>query len=206
MSGTFGSHHVNRWKSYFSQLLNGYNVSDVRQIEIHTGEPLVPSPSHLEFEIAFAKLKNYKSPGNDLIPAQLIQAGDETLMSMIHNVINSIWNKEDLPGQWTESVIVPVHKKGDKTDCNNYRGISLLSTSYEILSNVVLSRLSSYMLKVIGDHQCGFNCNRSTTDQIFCIHRVLEKSGNTIRQYISYSFISRKPMMQCGGKYCTTFL
>jgi hypothetical protein len=64
---------------------------------------------------------------------------------------------------------------GDKTDCNNYRGISLLSTSYKILSNIHLSQLSPYIDKIIGDHQCGFQHNRSTTDQIFCIHQVLEK-------------------------------
>jgi hypothetical protein len=43
---------------------------------------------------------------------------------MIHYVINSVWNKEELPDQWKETIIVPVPKKGDKTDCNNYRGIS----------------------------------------------------------------------------------
>jgi hypothetical protein len=56
------SHHIlNRWKNYFSQLLNVHNVSDVRQIEVHTAEPLVSGPSHLEVEIAIAKLKKYKS-------------------------------------------------------------------------------------------------------------------------------------------------
>jgi hypothetical protein len=54
-----------------------------------------------------------------------------------------------------KSIIVPVHKK-DKTDCNNYRGISLLSTSYKILSNILLSRLSPYIDEIIGYHQCGF--------------------------------------------------
>jgi hypothetical protein len=57
------------------------------------------------------------------------------LLSAIHKLINSVWNKEELPDQWKESIIVPIHKKGDKTDCNNYHGISLLSTSYKILSN-----------------------------------------------------------------------
>jgi hypothetical protein len=51
------------------------------------------------------------------------------LLSAIHKLTNSIWNKEELPEQWKESIIVPIHKKGDKTDCSNYRGISLLSTS-----------------------------------------------------------------------------
>jgi hypothetical protein len=62
----------------------------------------------------------------------------------------------EISEQWKESIIVPVHKKGDKTDCNNYRGISLLSTSYKILSNILLSRLTPYIDEIIGDHQCGF--------------------------------------------------
>jgi hypothetical protein len=80
-----------------------------------------------------------------------------------------------MPDQWKESLIVPIHKTGDKTVCNNYRGISLLSTSYNILSNILLSRLSPYTDEIIGDHQCGFRRNRSTTDQISCIYQILEK-------------------------------
>jgi hypothetical protein len=70
--------------------------------------------------------------GSDQIPAELIQAGGKILLSAIHKLINSVWNKEDLPDQWKESIIVPIHKKGGKTNCNNYRGISLLSTSHNI--------------------------------------------------------------------------
>jgi hypothetical protein len=54
------SHNILRWKNYFSQLLNVHDVSDDRQIEVHTAEPLLPGPSHLEVEIASAKLKKYK--------------------------------------------------------------------------------------------------------------------------------------------------
>jgi hypothetical protein len=89
-----------------------HNVSDVRQIEVHRAEPLVPGPSRLEVEIAIAKLKKYKSPGSDQILAELIQAGGEILLSVIHNLINSVWNKEELPDQLKESIIVPIHKKG----------------------------------------------------------------------------------------------
>jgi hypothetical protein len=101
-------------ENYFSQLLNVHNVSDVSQIEVHTAEPLEPGPSRFEVEIAIAKWKKYKSPGSDEIPIDLIQAGGEILLSTIHKLINSVWNKEDSPDQWKESIIVPVHKKGDK--------------------------------------------------------------------------------------------
>jgi hypothetical protein len=63
----------------------------------------------------------------------------------VHILINSIWNKEDLSDQWKESIIVPVLKRSDGTDCNNYRGISVLSTSFNILSNIRLSRLNPYV-------------------------------------------------------------
>jgi hypothetical protein len=68
------------------------NVNYIRQIEVHTSEPLVPGPNRLEVEIAIAKLKKYKSPGSVQIPAELIQAGGEMLLSAIHELINSIWN------------------------------------------------------------------------------------------------------------------
>jgi hypothetical protein len=74
---------LNRWKNYFSQLLNVHRVSDVRLIEIHTAEPLVPDPSPFEAEIAIAKLKRYKSPGSDEIPAELIKAGGEISRSNV---------------------------------------------------------------------------------------------------------------------------
>jgi hypothetical protein len=96
--------------------------------------PLVPDPSPSEVKIATAKLKRYRSPGGDQIPAELIQAGGETLSSEIHKSINSISNKAELPQQWKESIIVPIYKKGDRTECSNYRDISLLSTSYKIVS------------------------------------------------------------------------
>jgi hypothetical protein len=106
-----------------------YNVSDVRHADVHTAELLVPGPSRLEVEIVIAELKNYRSPCSDQILAGLIQAGSERLVSVIHKLINSIWNKKELPAQWKESIIILFHKKGNKTDCNNYRGIALLSTS-----------------------------------------------------------------------------
>jgi hypothetical protein len=89
-------------------------------LEIHTVEPLVHGLSVLEIEITVAKLKKYVSLGSDQIRAELYQGGGETLVSVIQKLINSIWNKEELPDQWKESIIVPFHKKGDKTDCNNF--------------------------------------------------------------------------------------
>ena len=80
-----------------------------------------------------------------------------------------------MPEEWKESISVPIHKKGDKTDCNNCRGISLLPITYKILSSILLSRLTPYADEIIGDHQRWFRRNRSTTDHLFGIHQMLEK-------------------------------
>ena len=106
--------------------------------------------------MAIDKLKNHKSPGIDEIQAELIKAGGGTICLEIHKLITSIWKKEKLPEEWKESIIVPIHKEEDKKDCNNYRGISLLPSTYKILSNILLSRLVPYEKEIIGDYQCGF--------------------------------------------------
>jgi hypothetical protein len=74
-------------------------------MEIHTAEPLMPVPGLFEVETAMAKLKRYKLPGADQILAEVIQTGGETLCSEIHKLINSVWNKEELPEQFTRRAI-----------------------------------------------------------------------------------------------------
>jgi len=118
---------------------------------------------------------SHKSPGIDHIPAELIEAGGRTICLEIRKLITSIWKKVKLREEWKESIIVPIHKKGDKTYCNNYRVISLLPTAYKILSTFLLSRLIAYAKEIIGDYQCGFRRNRSTIDHIFCFRQILEK-------------------------------
>jgi hypothetical protein len=99
----------------------------------------------------------------------MFKAGGRTIRCVIHKLTISIWNKEELPEEWKESIIVPIYKKGDKTDCNTYRGISLLLTTYISLYSILLSRLISYTEEIIGYHQCGFRLNKSTTDHILFI-------------------------------------
>jgi len=83
----------------------------------------------------FKSKKRHKSPGQ--IPPELFKAGGRTIHS-IYIFINVIWNKEELPEEWKESIIVPIDKKGDKSHFSNYRGISLLSTAWRILSSILL--------------------------------------------------------------------
>jgi hypothetical protein len=109
----------------------------------------VPEPSAFDVELAIGKLKCHKSPGTDQIPGELIQTGNKTIRGAILKLINSIWNKEELPEKWKESIIVPIYKKGDNTDCNNFRGVSLLPTGNKRFYYILLSRLTPYAEKII---------------------------------------------------------
>jgi hypothetical protein len=68
-----------------------------------------------------------------------------------------------------ESITVSTYKKSNNADCSSCWGISQFSTTYKILSNILLSRLTWYVDEIIGDHQCGFKHNGSTHDHVFCI-------------------------------------
>ena len=97
------------WRKHFSQLLSIHGVNDVRQTEIHTAEPLVPEPRTIEVELANGKLKSKKSPGIDQLPAELIKAGSRAIRSEIHKFIISVWNNEELPEEWKESIVLPIY-------------------------------------------------------------------------------------------------
>jgi hypothetical protein len=106
--------NLNRWKNFFCQVLNVHGACGVRQTEMHTAEPFVPEPGASEVEAPIGKTKGiHHIPLINHIPSEVIQAGVETLRSDIHKLIKFIWNKE-LPLQRKESIVVPIHKKGDK--------------------------------------------------------------------------------------------
>jgi hypothetical protein len=78
---------LNSWKNFINQVLNVHGVHDVRQMDIHTAEPLVPESSLFEVEIAIGKLKSYKSPGTDHIAAELIKAGVQNIFCDIQTYL-----------------------------------------------------------------------------------------------------------------------
>ena len=100
---------------------------------------------------------------------------------------------------------MPISKKDNKTDCSNYRGISLLSTTYKILSNILLSRLAPYAEEITGYHEYGFQCNRSTTDDKFCTSQTLEKKWGYNEAKHQLFIDSKKLMLQLGETSCTIF-
>jgi sorting nexin-29 len=79
-----------------------------------------------------------------------------------------------MPEDWEIGIICPIFQKGNKLDCNNYKDITLLDIAYKVFSNVLNKRLKKITENVLGEYQCGFRKNRSTSDQIFVIRQTME--------------------------------
>jgi hypothetical protein len=168
---------LSRWMDYFRELLNkGATEEQITMIDKDDNEmETYPPPFEEEIISAIQNLKNNKAPGKDGIHSELIKNGGPELIRRTHQLIGRIWEKEEIQMEWKTSITCPIHKKGDKLDCHNYRGISLLITVYKIYTNIIRMRLETYSESMIGEYQAGFRRERSVTDQLFTVKQLLEK-------------------------------
>jgi hypothetical protein len=117
----------------------------------------------------------YNSAGSDNIPAELIKQGGKELKTRIHKLLTKIWDEETLPTDWTEGIMCPMYKKGNRMICSNYRPISLLNVVYKIFSILINNRLSKIVESKLEDCQMGFQSNRSAIDNILIVRKIIEK-------------------------------
>ena len=111
-------------------------------------------------------------PGTDNINAELLQAAGP---QMTQRILLNIRRSEKMPNEWNKSIICPIYKKGEKSECSKHRGISLHNTAYKILATAINTRLKTYAEDLLSQGQNGFRRNRSTTDNIFIMRQLLEK-------------------------------
>lgn len=120
------------------------------------------------------KLKNRKAAGTDNIPNELLKYGGKKLIEKMLTLFNKILNTAQIPEDWRSSITIPIFKKGQKTAPENYRGITLLSTSMKLLTSILKDKLESRIKN--REEQFGFRTNRSTTDALFIMKQLKEKS------------------------------
>ena len=120
-------------------------------------------------------MKKGKAPGIDNITVELIKNGGSDLLERIFDLLMQIWDQERMPEEWEIGVICPIFKKGDRRECSNYRGITLLNTVYKIFTCLIYNRLVKYSEMTLGEYQSGFRPSRSTVDQIHVVRQILEK-------------------------------
>ena len=102
--------------------------------------------------LAIQRFKLNKASGYDGLPVELFKAGVDELVRCMHHLLCNIWSLESMPIDWYLSLLCPVLKKGDATICSNYRGLSLLTIAYRILSSVLCERLKPLVLtSVVSD-------------------------------------------------------
>ena len=120
-----------------------------------------------------------KAVGLDGLPAELLKLGlqqDRTILLELHRLTTLIWREGEVPQQWKDAVNTVLHKKGDKTECGNNRGISLVSHTGKVLLKVVARRLGSYCEAkgLLPEEQCRFRPYCSTTDMMSVVRRLQE--------------------------------
>ena len=128
------------------------------------------------YDSADCNTESGKAPGNDGIPPDLIKHCKTTLLLPLHEVLFQCWQEGAVPQDMRDSKSITVYKnKGQRNDCNNYRGISLLSIVGKLFARVILIRLQKLAERIYPESQCGFQAERSTIDMVFSLRQLQEK-------------------------------
>ena len=121
-------------------------------------------------------LKSGKTAGEDEIRPKMLKAPTEEEILWLTQVCQVAWKFGKTPRDWQTGVIIPIFKKGDRKQCTNYRGISLLSLPGKVYVKCLKRKCREIVESKLKDSQCGFRPGRSTTDQIFTLKQICEKS------------------------------
>ena len=149
-------------------------------------------PSLAKVREAVRKLKGGKAAGVCNISAEMLKAGGEAMIHGLHAVLTAVWQTGTIPPDWKRGLVVPIWKgKGDRQDCNNYRGITLLSVPGKVLAHLLMTRVRAHLLKFQRPEQSGFTPGKSTTDQILAL-RVLVERRLQFRQGLLAAYVDLK--------------
>ena len=148
-------------------------------------------PSEMEVIREISYLKRHKAAGPDGIPPFVFKDGGIALATELTKLLQSIWDQEEVPRDWCESVIVPIYKKGDRSSCENHRGISLVTIASKLLTGIILRRLSAARERGTRENQAGFRPGRGCIDHIFTLRQILEHR-HTSRRPTIFVFLDLK--------------
>ena len=115
----------------------------------------------------------------------MLKYGDGELVLKITQIFQNILTQCEIHKSWKESLIIPIFKKGNKADLNNYRGITLLNTILKLFTKIILNKLPYYIKP--REEQQGFRKNSSTTDAIFIIRQIVKNQSNSTTRHTCVS-------------------
>jgi len=128
-----------------------------------------------ELQNVLKSMRNNKAPGKDNINVELFKYAGQTFLLRFLSFLNKIWNGQQPPKSWSQSLVIPIHKSGNRNNCDNYRGISLLNAGYKIFANIIRNKLYSYYEQILGEEQNGYRKGRSCCDGYFTMKILIEK-------------------------------
>ena len=178
-----------RWAEHFSEILNREPpleeavIPDVQtELDIN-----VEPPTKEEIVNAIKSLKNNKAPGSDNLNTELFKSDAETAANILEPLFRKIWVEAYVPEDWTKGIIIKIPKKGALSDCNNWRGITLLLIPSKVLAKVIIGRLYEAVDIILRKEQAGFRKGRNCTEQIFALRNIIEQCTEWQRQlYINF--------------------
>ncbi|KAI8486085.1 hypothetical protein Bbelb_361850 [Branchiostoma belcheri] len=185
---------LNRWTEYCEELYNHeLQVDPANLTTSNRVERDLEDLPVLREEVADAvhNMKDGKSPGFDNIPAELLKHGGEVVVDKYTELCQKIWVEKRWPKDWTQSLVIPLPKKGNLRQCKNYRTISLISHPSKIMLKVLLKRLNAKAEEILAEEQAGFRAGRSTIEQILNCRLIIEKHLQHQRE-LHHNFIDFK--------------
>jgi exonuclease III len=171
---------LQRWREHFEDLLNPVSGTSDDRLPVQAGAET--NLSVAEVISAIKSLKSGKAAGIDEIRPEMLKALGPEGVQWLTRVIQVAWNSGKAPGDWQTGVVIPIFKKGDRKECTNYRGISLLSLPGKVYAKVLEGRCREIVDSKIQEEQCGFRGGRSTTDQLFTLRLLFEKAWEFANQ------------------------
>jgi len=121
-------------------------------------------------------MKAGKAGGPDHIPPEALKTDVQATVDILYPLFVQIWNEEKFPEEWKDGHLIKLPKKGDLTNCNNYRGITLLVIIGKVFNRIILNRMKFAVDEKLRDNQAGFRANRSCTDQIATLRIIIEQT------------------------------
>ena len=94
-------------------------------------------------------MKNNKASGSDGIAAELFKVTSQENAIILQKLFRKILAEEKVPEEWLQGLIVKIPKKGDLSDCNNWRGVTLLNVATKVLSKCIFSRIQEPIEKIL---------------------------------------------------------
>lgn len=148
-------------------------------------------PTLDEIEAAVFSLNKNKAPGSDNIDARILKFSWPLIKLQIYKIIIDSWNTNFLPNELSLATIIPIHKKGDKAFCSNYRAISLLSSLYKVFEQIILKRIGKYLEATTSEEQAGCRSGRSCIDHIHTLRAIIDKH-NQFKKPLVITFLDFK--------------